>query len=616
MGNWNTYTVEQLKTELKSRKLVLKGKKADLIARLEEADAEAAIPEKGEASDADAENAEELEASSGMNAVIHGKLQIEVTNNETSNVDIIPPSNNVTTAPIEDAQTQSKMDSPLPGQAPEALIEDGATEPAPAQAPEDAHGEALSSAIADDVQPEQAENTLKPPSEANKDTQIRRPSIETAEAEMMRQPLTQTNTLTVETVEDSRKRKRRSQSPPPSTHDASMKRCKAGIGSPRVKLPEDHSSAKHTELETQRDASRNTEQSASEDRKDTVMIEPSKLATNQDPKQAEDKMEVDTPLKDSSSDKRFKNLFSSTTNEPTSSNTETYADMPDRDVSPALHPATSTLYIRNFMRPLQATALKDHLRVLSRPPNSSSSDNEPIIEFFLDSIRTHCFARFTNISGASRVRTALHERVWPDEKNRKALWVDFVPEEKLEQWIEVEQGNGGTSGMKRWEVVYEKGAEGMMAVLQEVGASGGTGAGLKKGSTSGPVQQRMEAPNAAERPVAAPTAPRRDPGKGFKALDDLFKSTTAKPKLYYQPVSKAVAEKRLDLLDRGRGGGRNDEMRRFTFEDEIIVDGGAEFGANYRGGYRGRGGGGLSGGQSSRGGYRGDRGRDRWRDAR
>ena len=86
-------------------------------------------------------------------------------------------------------------------------------------------------------------------------------------------------------------------------------------------------------------------------------------------------------------------------------------------------------------------------------------------------------------------------------------------------------------------------------------------------------------------------------GSGFKTLDDLFRSTAAKPKLYFQPVGDEVAARRLDKLAEGTGGGRDDEMRRFTFEAETIVDKGPEFG--FRGGRRGgqryapRGGGGA-----------------------
>ena len=88
------------------------------------------------------------------------------------------------------------------------------------------------------------------------------------------------------------------------------------------------------------------------------------------------------------------------------------------------------------------------------------------------------------------------------------------------------------------------------------------------------------------------------PGQGFKPLDELFKSTTTKPKLYYLPVSREVADQRLDrfddLLKKGtfprRGG---DETRKFTFEDvDQFIDLGPEYAGRGRGGGRGRGRGG------------------------
>jgi hypothetical protein len=50
---------------------------------------------------------------------------------------------------------------------------------------------------------------------------------------------------------------------------------------------------------------------------------------------------------------------------------------------------------------------------------------------------------------------------------------------------------------------------------------------------------------------------------GFKALDDLFKSTVAKPKLYFLPVAKNIADKRSRRLGDLRGGPAKigDEMR-------------------------------------------------------
>ena len=91
----------------------------------------------------------------------------------------------------------------------------------------------------------------------------------------------------------------------------------------------------------------------------------------------------------------------------------------------------------------------------------------------------------------------------------------------------------------------------------------------------------------------------------FLALDTLFKSTIAKPKLYFLPVAADLADKRLDELDslttrRGEippGGSGYRDSRRYTFEDGALVDGGPEFGLRAeRGGPRARGGRGGRGG--------------------
>lgn len=331
---------------------------------------------------------------------------------------------------------------------------------------------------------------------------------------------------------------------------------------------------------------------------------------------------AESPAKRSPSDARFKNILPPPSQRATSPPPTT--GPLDRTVTPALHPATTALYIRNILRPLHIENLRDHLLSLATA-SSTSPDPDTITTFHLDSIRTHALVRFSSVAAASRVRTGLHDRVWPDEKNRKPLWVDFVPEEKLEKWIEVENdassgGGRGARGSKRWEVVYEDKEDGVKAYLQEVGSSSGGvnrnaqpppsrpteggGAGVR-GAPSGP---RVRDTREQQLKSGPPPLPQTDKGRGFQALDDLFRSTTAKPKLYYLPVPKRTADKRLDMLAEGRGGGRGgDEMRRYTFEEGALVDRGPEFGMRGRGGggYRGRGGG-------SRGDYRGDhRGGDR-----
>ena len=452
--------------------------------------------------------------------------------------------------------------------------------------------------------------------------------------------------------EDTNKRKRRSQSPPPSSVETAQKRAKADDGRPHVKLPEDETSGNLSEQgvkdanmddvpikppskqlveDTQTDGLAQPDTKAERDRVEAEATSQGSMSPEPD-KQVEEKppqedrepttppsATVQSPLKTSPTDTRFKNLFNAPSKrEGSQTRPISQADIEDRVVSPALHPATCALYIRDFMRPLNSGNLKDYLTALASPPDTDP-DPEIITEFFLDSIRTHCLVNFANTSAASRVRSGLHDRVWPDEKNRRPLWVDFVPEEKLKKWIEVESEAAGDrrQGMKKWEVVYDEEKEGVMAYLQEVGPNSNAprsgqvtvsrtenGAGVQ-GAPSGPRGKDTELRTSQSGLAAKP-----DGGKAFGALDDLFSSTTTKPKLYYLPVARDVVDRRLDRLAAGRGGGRGDEMRRYSFEEGTLVDKGPEFGMRGRGGFGARGGGYR--GYSGRGGsYRGDAWRGR-----
>lgn len=313
---------------------------------------------------------------------------------------------------------------------------------------------------------------------------------------------------------------------------------------------------------------------------------------------------------------RYKELISPTTREPKSVDGAIDAmveDEDDRSVPPATHPATTSLYIRDLMRPLKDAALKAHIAQLARSPAersapSSASDNEVVPTFYLDSIKTHGFATFSSLAAASRVRNGLHERVWPAEGNRKALCVDFIPQEKVQTWIDMElqTGGGRASTAKRWEVVYEKLEDGnVVAELQE--STGASAPAPRRSNTNAniPTDPAADSPNAVRKPAAAPL-PAVESAPSFVALDNLFKSTAAKPKLYFQPVAKALVDKRLEELDARtsrrpdvpRGGIGLSDSTRFTFENgDLLVDNGPEFGmrGGARGGFRGGG----------RGGYRG-----------
>ncbi|KAF2836789.1 hypothetical protein M501DRAFT_1018670 [Patellaria atrata CBS 101060] len=287
----------------------------------------------------------------------------------------------------------------------------------------------------------------------------------------------------------------------------------------------------------------------------------------------------------------------------------------DRTVTPSLHPATTSLYIRNFKRPLQAHTLKSHLITLATPPGTNTPDPSLLHTFHLDPLRTHAFAAFTTLAAAARVRAALHDTIWPPERDRKPLWSDFVPAELVAKWIQIEEdalGTGSRQG-KWWEVIYTPLASGSVeAVFKEVGGGkppfkpSDEAADSKYGLGS----PRIPGPNHAMKPGLEAEGESKElepgleakepPSRPFRALDALFPSTTAKPKLYYLPIGKEVAEKRLAAFktessrDWVAGRVTEEELRRYSFQEERIVDGGAHRNPG-EGGGRGRGRGGWRG---------------------
>ncbi|KAF2084076.1 hypothetical protein K490DRAFT_69099 [Saccharata proteae CBS 121410] len=317
-------------------------------------------------------------------------------------------------------------------------------------------------------------------------------------------------------------------------------------------------------------------------------------------------------------DGRYKDLFqpSAGTAMPSEAPPADTMDLlDDHDVSPALHPATRALYIRDLMRPIQPRLLQTHLITLATPPSSPTPDDSLLETFFLDPIKSHVFALFSTTAAASRVRFALHATVWPPERTRKPLWADFVPEEKVADWIAMEEeaiNAGGPRGQgKRWEVVYTPSDDGVVAHLQEVGTASSHHHPATAPVTG--IAASAPAPSDANRaPAAAPKGPAAE--KSFVALDALFKSTTAKPKLYFLPVGQDLAERRLRELERSSGrawdGSRlsswRGEERRYGFEDgDVLVDLGADRGGFGPGGGPGGGRGGFGGGDGFRGGFRG-----------
>jgi hypothetical protein len=564
MTDWNKLKVIDLKAELKKRGLSQAGLKPALVARL-----------------AAAEN----EDGSESEATIQDDANKLDTKSATS-PDTVSP-----TVPISEVSADLPRATPL--QPTTEVSEPPAAPRSPLQGSsiENTQSETLPSQTANTVESSQ-------PPEQNDKHASALPSVEPQEA-----------------IDDGQKRKRRSKSPPPSTADSARKRFRTnedgeqmdGVVTSQedadwvekhnaVDAEEVNAAAREVPSDGVEPGPTIVDDSKEEIKIDDVQMsgvgEPSpheKMAVDEAPKREGASFDDESPSK--TRDSRFKNLFSGdsqgTAMAVSKSHDSVYEEgEPDRVIDPAIHPATSAIYIRDLMRPLNQAQLKSHLATLAAPPGQEP-DLDVVVNFYLDAIRTHAFVSFTNTSAASRVRSALHDRIWPDEKTRKPLWVDFIPVEKLDEWIEQEQEKpGGRAMAKKWEVYYDVDEDRRVtATLQESSNLRPTQQ-IRRPSVPVPPVQALQAPRRIEN---APSAPRsfNIRGQGLPTntdrLDELFKSTTAKPMLYYQPVSKAVANKRLDNIDaamsKDAAAGKRmaGPINRYTFEDgDKLVDRGPE----------------------------------------
>lgn len=347
-------------------------------------------------------------------------------------------------------------------------------------------------------------------------------------------------------------------------------------------------------------------------------------------------MPVSDDVMDTSGQEDAKNTTIETTADATeASTTDPMAIDPtpgaddDNNGPPSTHPPTSALYIRNLLRPLQIPPFRDHILNLITPSNRTP-DPSLISEIHLDTFKSHAFVLFSSISAATHARTGLHDRIWPEETQRKALWVDFVPPDQARAWIATELEAGKS---KRFEVVYATSAETgkTTASLEEASQQSSNNNAAPATASSAPSLPGPGMPNAPTGPrgdrsqASAPApqqqsqAPSLAPRKPLHSTESLahFPSTTARPKIFFKPVSATLVEKRLEELDRETSrdwdGGRQkpfgsalDQLRRYTFEDgDVVVDGGVDFGGFGRD--RGAGGGAGHGGGRRRGGGGGRR---------
>ncbi|KAF2674692.1 hypothetical protein BT63DRAFT_419976 [Microthyrium microscopicum] len=567
MADYNKMTVANLRVLLKDRGIPQTGlaRKAQIVAKLEEVDAASNAAVEDPVDDGNTAEPEQAEE---------------------------PPAPTQPAAPTELSPKPSpepvpepalSAPSPPPQKSPSPTIE----AVAPPQVPESEPTETTSSVPPPTFQSQSSPSQSKAPSLNLSASQTPVPSKEApstqATSEAMLPPSTADTTMTsqVDTdVDERKKRKRRSGSPSVDTQDIALKKAK--YLAEDVHLKEDDEAAK-----------------PKEEKNDISMPDAPKIEAGHDEPENLAKVEPQAPLKEGdvpvkrqspaherrpAKESRYQQLLPVEKGEQGSVPPTPIDDLPTPP--PAIHHATRALYIRDLMRPLQPSALKNHLASLT-----GTSDDTSIETLHVDSIRSHAFVVVSTTNGAARIRAGMHNQIWPKERDRKQLWVDYIPEAKVQEWIDTETNSGGGSRLsnKKWEVEYRSRDGEMVAELVEAGSGAPSRPPpARPESRQWEVEDRRPSYSREDRQPSisrAPTAPKfpqpKEAEKSFVALDKLFKSTTAKPMLYFKPVDTDLADKRLDELDDltarkwSDKDWREDEQHyRYSFEGDKLVSGG------------------------------------------
>lgn len=201
---------------------------------------------------------------------------------------------------------------------------------------------------------------------------------------------------------------------------------------------------------------------------------------------------------------------------------------------PSIHPPTTAIYITCLSRPLNVPSFTAHV-------SSLTISKQGPVRLWLDSIKSHGYITFESVEDAVAVRAELNGISWPPNEKRRTLSVDFIPVEKVDGWISVEEQSRG----QRFEVFYVRDAGEVVARHRVMEAKEPQGLKLED---TGTVE---------EREGGIPTGPRAGRGDGRERVeirggekvrvvgpDELFRKTSAKPWVYWAEVSEDVRERR------------------------------------------------------------------------
>ncbi|KAF1892522.1 hypothetical protein Lal_00010988 [Lupinus albus] len=201
-------------------------------------------------------------------------------------------------------------------------------------------------------------------------------------------------------------------------------------------------------------------------------------------------------------------------------------DVPkERVVPPSQRPPTNSLRIDRFLRPFTLKAVQELLGKTGK-----------VNSFWMDQIKTHCYVTYSSIEEATETRNAVYNLQWPLNGGR-LLVAEYVEPEEVKLKIEPPPSQAPPfSGGPAIPPAPPSQPEPSPRQHQQLPPPPGT--------LPPPPPLSKAPPVARERLPSPPPLPEKvDPP--IVTLDDLFRKTTATPRIYYLPLSEEQVAAKL-----------------------------------------------------------------------
>ncbi|KAJ1394150.1 SAP domain [Sesbania bispinosa] len=196
----------------------------------------------------------------------------------------------------------------------------------------------------------------------------------------------------------------------------------------------------------------------------------------------------------------------------------------ERIVPPSQKTPTNSLRIDRFLRPFTLKAVQELL-----------GKTGTVTSFWMDQIKTHCYVTYSSVKEAIETRNAVYNLQWPPHGGR-LLVADYVDPEEVKMKSEAPPTQAASS----------------IPTVPPAPPSSQPEPSPRQRREQHPVPATLPPPPPLSRPppvarerLPSPPPPPEKVDPPIVTLDDLFRKTTATPRIYYLPLSEEQVAAKL-----------------------------------------------------------------------